>query len=151
MGRLKVVVVDHPPASACLGDEAGGHVAGLGHRGHGRQSTIRPRRSPQSYHRPLVDELTLLWLMTPEAPDVQALLAQLIERPAWHAQAKCRGMGTARFFPESGGPIKATTALCEGCAVRKECLSAALAAGDNHGIWGGLSARGRRVLRRGAA
>ena len=31
---LEVPVVDHAPATVGFGDEAGGHVAGLGHAGH---------------------------------------------------------------------------------------------------------------------
>lgn len=96
-----------------------------------------------------MDELTLLWLMTPEAPDVGELLAQL-RRPEWHHQAACRGMETDAFFPGRGESSDEARAICEGCAVRKDCLSAALAAGDScWGVWGGLSNRGRRVLRRG--
>ena len=60
------------------------------------------------------------------------------------------GWGPTRFFPGRGESSDEARAICEGCAVRKDCLSAALAAGDScWGVWGGLSNRGRRVLRRG--
>ena len=44
-------------------------------------------------------------------------------------------MGTTRSSRGGGESSDEATAICEGCAVRKECLSAALAAGD---ITGGL-------------
>ena len=90
--------------------------------------------------------------MSQDGQGVDALLTQLLQRPVWHLQANCRGMGNDAFFPGHGGSTEVARAVCEGCAVRKECLAVALAAGDScHGIWGGLSLRGRRVLRRGAA
>ena len=141
---------------------------------------IRPRRAPRPYRghpvddqaddegprqEPILTELeaaqvyaqasryrALEWLMAGDEPDPTALLAQLFDRPTWHARAACRGMGPDAFFPGHGGSTEAARAVCEGCAVRKDCLSAALAAGTIcSGIWGGLSARGRKVLRRGAA
>lgn len=93
----------------------------------------------------------MLWLMAPETPSVDELVAQLISRPAWHRRAACRGMGTDAFFPNRGESSAAAVAVCEGCEVRSECLDAALERADTHGVWAGTSARGRRVLRRGAA
>jgi len=39
------------------------------------------------------------YLMTLDAPDVEALLAEFVNRPASHRRAACRGMGTEAFFP----------------------------------------------------
>jgi len=38
--------------------------------------------------------------------------------------------------------------VCRGCVVREDCLEYALANGEKFGIWGGLSERERRRLRR---
>ena len=38
--------------------------------------------------------------------------------------------------------------VCKGCVVRGDCLEYALANGEKFGIWGGLSERERRRLRR---
>jgi len=38
--------------------------------------------------------------------------------------------------------------VCKGCEVREQCLDYALANGEKFGIWGGLSERERRRLRR---
>jgi WhiB family redox-sensing transcriptional regulator len=96
-------------------------------------------------------EVDVRWLMTPEAPGVDELLAEICNRPAWHRRAACRGQGTEAFFPARGEKTDAAKAICGGCEVRAQCLEDAMAHGDRHGIWGGLSVRGRRVLRRGRA
>jgi len=132
-------------------DEAGATVAGTGREGHVDQSSIAPFRTPPLYRCPLVDDLDVRWLMTRDAPDVNDVLAELINRPAWHRQAACRGMGTDAFFPERGGSGADAKAICVGCTVREDCLSAASADPGTLGIWGGVSERGRQVLRRGAA
>lgn len=99
-----------------------------------------------------MDETDLRWLMTPEAPDVDELLEELVNRPAWHRRAACRGMESDLFFPERGVKLDKAQAVCGGCSVRSECLAAAVDAGPRTpGIWGGTSERARRVLRRGRA
>jgi len=77
---------------------------------------------------------------------LEELLAA-VERPAWHAQAACRGKGPDRWFPGQGGDYEAAQAVCADCPVRAACLAAA----DVHGIWGGLSAKARKEHRRHAA
>ena len=69
-------------------------------------------------------------------------------RPAWTALAACRGCAPALFFPERGEATEAARAVCQGCPVRPECLDYALARGEDFGIWGGLSTKERRLLRR---
>ncbi len=60
-------------------------------------------------------------------------------------------MGTDAFFPARGGKSDAGKAVCAGCIVQRRCLEDAIEHGERHGIWGGLSERGRRMLRRGSA
>jgi WhiB family transcriptional regulator, redox-sensing transcriptional regulator len=94
------------------------------------------------------------WLMaTDTAPDLEALLAELVSRPRWHQDAACRGVGPDLFFPRRGERWNAAIALCEECSVRSECLASALALEDHEaqGVWGGTTGRGRRQMRRGVA
>lgn len=70
------------------------------------------------------------------------------EDRSWHAQANCLGVDPDLFFPERGASTKEAKAVCRGCVVREECLEHALAVGERHGIWGGLSERERRRIRR---
>jgi len=81
------------------------------------------------------------------------LLDQLLNRPAWHADAACNGSDTPQqaFFPGQGTSSNATAAarrLCAGCLVRAECLDFALANQIEFGVWGGTSENQRRTLRR---
>ncbi len=48
------------------------------------------------------------------------------------------------WFPEKGGAIHAPIKFCRGCPVRVDCAAAALAQGERHGIWGGLSTHARK-------
>jgi hypothetical protein len=67
----------------------------------------------------------------------------------WQVRALCRGLKTDLFFEEEyEEDAKAICALCE---VSVECLEHALKEGlfdDYSGIYGGLTPRSRRTLRR---
>ena len=52
------------------------------------------------------------------------------------------------FFPEKGGSTREAKRVCATCEVREECLQYALANDERFGIWGGLSERERRKLKR---
>jgi WhiB family transcriptional regulator, redox-sensing transcriptional regulator len=68
----------------------------------------------------------------------------------WRAQAACRGCDPALWYPEVGDSDTAAEAkaVCAACPVADACLDYALAAGEKHGVWGGLSEKERRPLRR---
>ena len=66
----------------------------------------------------------------------------------WQEQANCLGVDPDLFFPERGASTKEAKAVCRGCEVRAECLEYALTHGEKFGIWGGLSERERRRVRR---
>ena len=69
---------------------------------------------------------------------------------AWQADALCAQTDPEAFFPEKGGSTREAKRICEGCEVRSECLDFALENDERFGIWGGLSERERRKLRRAA-
>jgi WhiB family transcriptional regulator, redox-sensing transcriptional regulator len=71
----------------------------------------------------------------------------ILGRPAWQADAACRGQGPDAWFA-SGGTSRITRETCAGCVVQPECLKFAVTALDQpHGIWGGMSARQIRRIR----
>jgi WhiB family redox-sensing transcriptional regulator len=72
-----------------------------------------------------------------------------IETEEWQQQALCAQTDPESFFPEKGGSVREAKRICAGCEVRAECLEYALAQDERFGIWGGLSERERRPLRRG--
>jgi len=67
---------------------------------------------------------------------------------AWQERALCAQTDPEAFFPEKGGSTREAKKVCTGCEVRAECLDYALANDERFGIWGGLSERERRKLRR---
>ena len=72
----------------------------------------------------------------------------LAEEPDWQERALCAQTDPEAFFPEKGGSTREAKRICSGCEVRAECLDYALAHDERFGIWGGLSERERRRLRR---
>ena len=81
------------------------------------------------------------------APDDDAF--DLVDGPlAWQQHALCAQTDPEAFFPEKGGSTREAKAVCQSCEVREECLEYALANDERFGIWGGLSERERRRLRR---
>ena len=70
---------------------------------------------------------------------------------AWRERALCAETDPEAFFPEKGGSTREAKKVCTGCEVRAECLEFALSNDERFGIWGGLSERERRRLRRRAA
>lgn len=63
----------------------------------------------------------------------------------WKAEALCRG-ATDLFFPERGQDAQACKELCRRCPVQLPCAEAGLP--EKFGVWGGLSERERRRVRR---
>ena len=66
----------------------------------------------------------------------------------WQEQANCLGVDPDLFFPERGASTREAKSVCSNCEVRADCLEYALVNGEKFGIWGGLSERERRRLRR---
>jgi WhiB family redox-sensing transcriptional regulator len=69
---------------------------------------------------------------------------------AWQERALCAQTDPESFFPEKGGSTREAKRVCTTCEVRTECLEYALAHDERFGIWGGLSERERRRVRRAA-
>jgi WhiB family redox-sensing transcriptional regulator len=119
---------------------------------HGHCNGVHPRVIARSYPRISMNVALVEWLMTPEAPeppDVEVLLAELVNRPAWHALANCQGADPDLFFPARGdGRPVAALAYCEDCSVRSQCLAAGLEVARTLGVWGGTTGLERRGMRR---
>jgi WhiB family redox-sensing transcriptional regulator len=79
--------------------------------------------------------------------DLVALFG-LAEQASWQARALCAQTDPEAFFPEKGGSTREAKKICGGCEVRSECLEYALEHDERFGIWGGLSERERRRLKR---
>ncbi|WP_125610624.1 WhiB family transcriptional regulator [Specibacter cremeus] len=66
----------------------------------------------------------------------------------WQSDALCAQTDPEAFFPEKGGSTRDAKKVCGACNVRAQCLEYALANDERFGIWGGLSERERRRLRK---
>jgi WhiB family redox-sensing transcriptional regulator len=118
-----------------------------------------------------VEGVVTAWLKPDEVEDLVGVLGVvrhvgLAPAPApsrarpkvvWRDRAACAGMPAALFFPERLDTVTGRLArsVCAGCAVRTECLEAALAEeaghGLPHGIRGGLTAAQRQARARARA
>ena len=103
----------------------------------------------------ITDTLTLVGPAHAVEPMATDLLAgppaDQFDDPAaedWQERALCAQTDPEAFFPEKGGSTREAKRICSGCEVRAECLEYALAHDERFGIWGGLSERERRRLRR---
>lgn len=80
----------------------------------------------------------------------QALLALMsnADERSWQNRANCAGVDPELFFPQRGASTREAKSVCRACMVREDCLEYALSNGEKFGIWGGLSERERRRVRR---
>ena len=84
-------------------------------------------------------ELSLLDLAGQDSDDAEL---------SWQERALCAQPDPEAFFPEKGGSTREAKKVCVSCEVRAECLEYALENDERFGIWGGLSERERRKLKR---
>lgn len=91
------------------------------------------------------------WFVDPVYLGVPGIRNTHDESPlAWQIDALCAQTDPESFFPEKGGSTREAKRICDSCEVRSECLEYALSNDERFGIWGGLSERERRKLRRSA-
>jgi WhiB family transcriptional regulator, redox-sensing transcriptional regulator len=78
---------------------------------------------------------------------LQSLTADGLDM-SWQDLANCRGADPDLFFPERGASTRAAKAICRECSVREECLEFAIVSSEKFGIWGMMSERERRKIRK---
>ena len=82
--------------------------------------------------------------------EVFPLIDEPDEDNGWQDRALCAQTDPEAFFPEKGGSTREAKKVCLGCDVRAESLEYALMKDERFGIWGGLSERERRRLKKSA-
>jgi WhiB family transcriptional regulator, redox-sensing transcriptional regulator len=79
-------------------------------------------------------------------------LTTVVRDAHWTAYAACGNTGKDRMPPEAmfveGPAQREARSVCTTCAVRLECLAEALDNRLDFGVWGGMTERERRALRR---
>jgi WhiB family redox-sensing transcriptional regulator len=88
---------------------------------------------------------------SPVSEWLDVMADEVADELAWQERALCAETDPEAFFPEKGGSTREAKKVCLSCDVRVECLEYALTHDERFGIWGGLSERERRRLRRAAA
>src|ERR1700733_12621336 len=71
-----------------------------------------------------------------------------VDELGWQDRALCAQTDPEAFFPEKGGSTREAKRGGRSCEVRSECLDYALENDERFGIWGGMSERERRRLKR---
>jgi len=66
----------------------------------------------------------------------------------WMDRGLCAETDPEAFFVEKGGSTRPAKRICARCPVRVECLNFALDHDEQFGVYGGLSARERRNIKR---
>lgn len=88
-----------------------------------------------------------------QSAEMQATFSSTREIPDqhWQEKANCIEQDRDIFFPDRGErqKLKLARAICADCVVQEECLDYAMGNAIKHGVWGGLSERQRRIIRRG--
>lgn len=78
-----------------------------------------------------------------------AAVAAQVAQMKWADYALCAEADPESWFPEKrGSGTIAAKRICGQCFVREQCLEWALDHAETWGIWGGLSERERRRVRR---
>ena len=91
----------------------------------------------------------MMWSQHPlDDLGVLAELFDATEEQDWQERALCAQTDPEAFFPDKGGSTREAKRICQGCEVRAECLEYALGHDERFGIWGGLSERERRKLKK---
>ena len=80
--------------------------------------------------------------------DTKLIESLMVAKLSWQDFANCKGADQDLFFPERGASTRKAKAICGACSVREDCLEFAITNGERFGIWGGLSERERRKIRR---
>jgi WhiB family redox-sensing transcriptional regulator len=81
-------------------------------------------------------------------PSTDSVFLQDDHAPTWQRFAECVRHAGVDFFPARGESVRDAKAVCAVCPVKAECLDFALRMKVAHGVWGGLSERERRTVRR---
>ncbi|MET3810804.1 WhiB family transcriptional regulator [Arthrobacter sp. UYEF3] len=110
--------------------------------------------NPESDHDPL-DPPMELQTLHPGTTDQPVWIGLPVRQPfddegelGWQTDALCAQTDPEAFFPEKGGSTRDAKKVCGACNVRSQCLEYALSNDERFGIWGGLSERERRRLRK---
>jgi WhiB family redox-sensing transcriptional regulator len=111
------------------------------------------RSTPEVVYLPLPEQpsapkISKKFLLQMIGTSASTVISQADLHSHWQRYARCNGIDPDLFFPERGEDSSFAKAVCKSCPVQETCLEFALLSGQKFGIWGGLSERQRRVIRK---
>ncbi|MEO5533966.1 MAG: WhiB family transcriptional regulator [Pseudolysinimonas sp.] len=113
--------------------------------------TSSPKVSPETTSTQYKPSVPDDWFVDPVRLGIPGLRPAVQEdenQLSWQTDALCAQTDPEAFFPEKGGSTRDAKRICTTCDVKAQCLDYALQNDERFGIWGGLSERERRRLRR---
>lgn len=121
-----------------------------------RNEPVRQSRQEPGRHEPSALGYTPSapddWFVDPVRLGIPGLRPQIADDDdnplSWQTDALCAQTDPEAFFPEKGGSTRDAKRICTTCEVKAQCLEYALQNDERFGIWGGLSERERRRIRR---
>jgi WhiB family redox-sensing transcriptional regulator len=89
------------------------------------------------------------------APEQPEYVRRRFPHPRWHLAAQCSGVDDALFFgdeievatPRRRPVLERARTWCRPCVVRVVCLAHALLKPEDYGVWGGVAAAERDLLK----
>jgi WhiB family redox-sensing transcriptional regulator len=82
------------------------------------------------------------------AASLSEVLGIDVQATEWMRDGLCAQTDPDAFHPEPGESLRPAKSVCLVCPVRTECLVYALEYNEQHGVWGGTSARERQAMLR---
>ena len=114
---------------------------------NGNDTRVISRVAPAAYLNGISEDVVTELSQAVDTDELADIFG-LPEEASWQERALCSQTDPEAFFPEKGGSTREAKKICTGCEVRAECLEYALQHDERFGIWGGLSERERRRLKR---
>lgn len=75
-------------------------------------------------------------------------MGPLVNTQPWVESAVCTSVDPDLWYPDHGESGSAAKAICATCPVKIPCLEYALSREERWGIWGGVSANQRQLMKR---
>lgn len=70
------------------------------------------------------------------------------EMSAWRSRGACNGLDPDLFFPSVNENAPTAKRVCADCPVIRQCGEWAIAHNEQSGVWGGMSEKERKRIRR---
>lgn len=81
-------------------------------------------------------------------PSVSSISPFIAEDDWRHDDPLCAEIGLEPFYPQKGETIRVAKEICAACDLQSACLNEAIIKEEDFGVWGGQSAKQRKLLQK---